>query len=256
MYEVSATKTVMCYMRQSRVRREYPPCSRQLSVRTACAELENLAVVTQERHLLHALHLEAQERPMESRRGGVGGTAHTIPRACNDYLSVWQPCSLVVSYQRFGGIYCLPEDEGRKFLRNFGLHKPLYQTTRHHNHATVIILIVSAFRSKHFITTQCSIFCYRSIPLPSFCYSRLFVVPLFFSSYPLASFIRYRPVIPILSADSSVTTVTKLRAGKSRSRGSIPSSGKRFLFTPQRPDRLWAPGGRETDPLTSIYCRN
>jgi hypothetical protein len=34
---------------------------------------------------------------------------------------VMTPCILLGSY-RFGGMYCLPEDEGDMFLENVGIH--------------------------------------------------------------------------------------------------------------------------------------
>lgn len=43
------------------------------------------------------------------------------------------------------------------------------------------------------------------------------------------------------SRDSSVTIVTRPRAGQLRNRGSIPSGGKTSFFSPVHRDRLWGP---------------
>jgi hypothetical protein len=57
--------------------------------------------------------------------------------------------------------------------------------------------------------------------------------------------------------DSSVGIGTRLRAGHLRNRGSITGRGKRFVSSPQRPDRLWVlymgtrgsfPGGKAAGP--------
>jgi hypothetical protein len=45
----------------------------------------------------------------------------------------------------------------------------------------------------------------------------------------------------IMSWDISVAIASRLRAGRTRSYGSIPGRGKRFFSFPQRPDRLWGP---------------
>jgi hypothetical protein len=48
------------------------------------------------------------------------------------------------------------------------------------------------------------------------------------------------PSRPERRRDSSVGVETRLRAGRPRSRGSIPVRGKLFFFvSPQLPDRLW-----------------
>jgi hypothetical protein len=48
-----------------------------------------------------------------------------------------------------------------------------------------------------------------------------------------------------------VRTVTRLRAGRPRNRGSIPGSGNRILSSPKRPDRLWG----SSNFLYNGYCR-
>jgi hypothetical protein len=43
------------------------------------------------------------------------------------------------------------------------------------------------------------------------------------------------------SRDSSVSIVTRLQDGRLENRGLIPGRGKRFLPSPQHPERLWSP---------------
>jgi hypothetical protein len=45
----------------------------------------------------------------------------------------------------------------------------------------------------------------------------------------------------IISATTTVSTTARLRAGKSRNRGSIRNKGKGFFSSPQYPEPLWGP---------------
>ena len=50
-------------------------------------------------------------------------------------------------------------------------------------------------------------------------------------------------MFPFGSRDSSVTTVTRLRAEGSRNRGSITDSGNTFVSSAKLPGRPWFPSG-------------
>jgi hypothetical protein len=56
--------------------------------------------------------------------------------------------------------------------------------------------------------------------------------------------------------DSSVGIATRLRAGILRNRDSTPSTGKRFVFSPQRPEQLWGPPSLLSNGSRGLFPRS
>lgn len=56
------------------------------------------------------------------------------------------------------------------------------------------------------------------------------------------------------SGNNSVGILTKLRAGRSRNRGSISSSSKRFFAFPKRRNGLWCPSSLSTVNPVNQHC--